>query len=98
MHDDRPGRPEPRLERGDPGQLVALLGGHVRAGLEQVLLHVVAEVVEQLDLFLQGRRELRKRVVVLVALEVDVVNIPEKKMASIKFSENETRKQTTLKC
>ena len=77
MHDDRPGRPEPSPERGDPGQLVALPHLHVCAGLEQVLAHVVAEIVEQLDLLLQLLRIALggQRVVVLLTLEVDVVDV-----------------------
>ena len=43
-----------------------------------MLLHVIAEVVEQFDLFLQCRGELREGVVVFVTLKVDVVNIPAK--------------------
>ena len=79
LHDDGPGRPEPGLERGDPGELVAFSDLDVGAGLEEVLLHVVAEVVQELDLLLQGRGEVVQGVVVLVALEIDEVDIPVKR-------------------
>ena len=40
-----------------------------------MLFHVVHEVIEKLDFLLQVRREGVNRVVVLTALEVDVVNV-----------------------
>ena len=76
VHDNSARRPEPGLERGDTRELVSLAHLHVGSGLEQVLLHVVHEVVEQLDFLLDGRRELLHAVVVLLALVVDVVNVP----------------------
>ena len=76
MHDDCARRPEPGFEGGDTRQLVPLADLHVGAGLQQVLLHVVHEVVEQLDLLLDGRGELGHAVVVLGALVVDVVDVP----------------------
>ena len=50
---------------------------NVGSCFEQMLLHVVHEVVEKLDLLFQGRRVLPRRVVVFAALVVDVVNVPE---------------------
>ncbi len=93
MHDHGPGGPEPGLERGDPGELVSLPRLHVGTGLKQVLLHVIPEVVEQLDLLLQRVGVLAQGVVVLVALEVDVVDVTVKK----RIVETNSSKTTFLK-
>ena len=50
---------------------------NVGTGFEQMLPHVVHEVVQQLDLLLKRRRVLSGRVVVLATFVVDVVNVPE---------------------
>ena len=53
-----------------------------------MLLHVVHEVVEQLDFLLDGRRELLHAVVVLLALIVDVVNVPKRNIQNFFDIEN----------
>ena len=50
MHDYCPRRPEPRFEGGDPGEVVSLPHHDVGTGLQQVLLHVVPEVVQEFHL------------------------------------------------
>jgi hypothetical protein len=75
MHDDCPGRSKPRFQGWDSGEIVSLPHHDVGARLQQVLLHVVPEVVEEFDLLLQGGGELPQGVVVLKTLVVDVVNV-----------------------
>lgn len=75
MHDHCPGGPEPGLEGGDSGEVVSLAHHDVGTGLEQMLLHVVPEVIQEFHLLLQGRRRVPEGVVVLHALKVDVVNV-----------------------
>ena len=50
VHDDGPAGAEPGLEGGDPGELVLLPHLHVGPGLQQVLLHVVTEIVQEFHL------------------------------------------------
>ena len=65
VHHHGPASSEPGLEGGNTGELVLLPDLHVGPGLEEVLLHVVPEVVQQLPLLLHGGRELVHGVVVL---------------------------------
>jgi len=53
---DGAARAEPEREVGQARQLVAVTPRHVGAGLQQVLAHVVAEVLEQCDLRDQSKR------------------------------------------
>ena len=48
---------------------------HVGSSLQQMLPHVISEVVEELDLLVHGGRELVHGVVVLTSIEVDVVDV-----------------------
>ena len=77
MHDNSSGRPEPSLERRDSRQFVAFFDLNVGSSLQQVLLHIVHEVVEEFHLFLQHWRVLVQRVVVLRAFKVDVMDVAE---------------------
>ena len=74
---------EPGLECGDTRQLVLLPHLHVSPGLEQVLLHVVPEVVQELHLLLDCGGELVHGVVVL-------------KCGNIKTKPNTSTKQTSF--
>ena len=65
VHHHGPAGPEPGLEGGDTRQLVLLPHLHVGPGLQQVLLHVVPEVVQQLHLLLHSLGVLVDGVVVL---------------------------------
>ena len=78
VHDDSPGGPEPSLERRNPGKFVSLFDLDVCAGLEEMLLHVVHEVIEKLDLLIQVGRVNVQSVVVLTAFIIDVMDIAEK--------------------
>ena len=79
VHHHRSGSSEPGLERRNPGEFVALPDLDVGAGFQQVLLHVVHEIMKQLHLFLEVGGEDGQGEVVLLALVVDVVNVPRKK-------------------
>ncbi len=79
VHDDSPGCPEPSLERRNSGELVALAHFHVRSSLQQVFLHVVPEVLQQLHLLLQLRGILFHCVVMFIPFKVDVMNIAEER-------------------
>ncbi len=74
-HDNSPRSPEPALEEGNSGKFVALADLHVCPGLQQVLLHVVLEVVQELHFFLDGGRVLFVGVVVLSALVINVMDV-----------------------
>ena len=65
VHHHSSAGPEPGLQGGDPGQLVLLPHLHVGARLQQVLLHVVPEVVQQLHLLLHSLGVLVDSVVML---------------------------------
>ena len=66
VHHHGPAGPEPGLQGGDTRQLVLLPHLHVGARLQEVLLHVVPEVVQQLHLLLHSLGVLVDGVVVLV--------------------------------
>jgi hypothetical protein len=83
VHDDSPGGPEPSLERRNPGKFVSLFDLDVCAGLEEMLLHVVHEVVQQLHLLLKVARVGGQVEVVLASLVVNVVDVAEKKQQKI---------------
>ena len=51
---------------------------HVGSGLQEMLLHVILEVVEQLHLLLQGGGEVVQGVVMLTGFVVNVMDVPEK--------------------
>ena len=65
VHHHSSAGPEPGLQGGDPGQLVLLPHLHVGARLQQMLLHVVPEVVQQLHLLLHSLGVLVDSVVML---------------------------------
>ena len=98
MHDNSSGRPEPSLEWRDSRQFVAFFDLNVGSSLQQVLLHIVHEVVEEFHLFLQHWRVLVQRVVVLRAFEVDVMDVAEneeRKWVHFNGSRSEGRIQNT---
>ena len=83
VHHHSSAGPEPGLQGGDPGQLILLPHLHVGARLQQVLLHVVPEVVQELHLLLDCGGELVHGVVVL-------------KCGNIKTKPNTSTKQTSF--
>ena len=83
MHNNCSGSPEPSFKCGDTRQFISFSNFHVGTGLEQMLLHVIHEIIQQLDLFLNTRWELVQIVVVFLTFVIDVVNVP---ADSLKFS------------
>ncbi len=78
MHDYCSRGSEPGLEGRNSWQLVTFSDLDIGSGLQQVLLHVVHEVIEQLHFLLQVGWVVSQCVVVLLAVVVDVVNVAEK--------------------
>ena len=82
MHYNSSGGSEPCLEGRNSGEFVALPDLDVGAGLQQVFLHVVHEVVQELNLLFEvGRVDCQSKVV-LLSVVVDVVNVAGKKEAA----------------
>jgi hypothetical protein len=78
QHNGRLGA-EPGVQTGQPGQFVALPDGNVGARLDQVLVHVRAEVLEQCDLLFQRRRVLLRCVIVLHVVAFRVLELAKRK-------------------
>lgn len=91
VQDDGRACPEVGAEGGDTCQLVSLSWAHGCSGLQQVFVHVVAEVAEKSYLLVESRRIILKLMVMFYVGSLYVVDVSvEEKYNSISFLTGES--------